>query len=60
LISGSWKDGVKSGFGVYTYANKDRYEGVFDADNMHGNGVFIYANGDLANGRWEADQRYAI
>jgi hypothetical protein len=38
--------------------NKDRYEGEFDHDFMHGNGVFVYANGDMAQGRWEKDQRF--
>ena len=47
---------MKHGYGVYTFANRDKYEGEFFNNNMHGQGVLMYANGDSLVGRWKNDQ----
>ena len=39
---GQWKEGMKSGRGVYDYANGDRYEGGWLEDAKHGDGVYYY------------------
>ena len=37
---------MKSGDGIYTFADGSIYKGAFADDLFHGYGEFIYANGD--------------
>ena len=41
-----------SGWGVFTYANGNRYEGGFAADQLNGQGTYFFANGDRYVGPW--------
>ena len=36
LDIGAWRDELYNGWGVYNYANGDRYEGYFSNDRRHG------------------------
>eukprot|EP01032_Pedospumella_encystans_P018097 gene18097-20612_t len=44
---GHFKAGLKHGEGTYTYANKDVYTGMFEADKRHGYGVQRTAIGGI-------------
>ena len=35
-------DDFRNGYGIYTYANGDRYEGEWSDHVRHGQGVYIY------------------
>lgn len=39
---GEYKNDVKNGYGVYTYANGDVYEGQWQDGKKHGRGVYKY------------------
>ena len=42
-----------------TYANGDKYVGVLQDGQRHGQGTMTYANGDEYVGTWSNDQQYA-
>ncbi len=50
--SGVFHNNARTGRGVYTFSNGDRYEGQFKNNKIHGTGKMIYANGKVTNGRW--------
>jgi len=37
--------GVKTGFGIKTFINNDRYEGEWSKNRKNGKGKMIYVNG---------------
>lgn len=39
-FDGNYKDGVRKGFGVYTYISGARYEGEWEDDDKNGKGYF--------------------
>ena len=41
------------GYGVYTWAHGDRYEGDWVNNKLHGKGVKTYASGTVKSGMWE-------
>ncbi|CAF4331853.1 unnamed protein product, partial [Rotaria sp. Silwood2] len=49
---GDWIDGVRTGQGVFIWANGDRYEGQWKDDKIHGRGKLTYANGTIKEGMW--------
>ena len=42
---GEWKDGLREGFGQFSYADGGRYEGIWDKNRKHGVGKFTFENG---------------
>jgi L1 cell adhesion molecule like protein len=42
------------GFGVYIYANKERYEGEFSDDKKEGFGVYNWNDGRKYEGWWHS------
>ena len=43
---------ILHGKGSYTFANRDRFDGVFSCNRMHGRGVHTYNNGTAIEGLW--------
>ena len=52
---GDFKDGLFSGWGIYSYKKGDRYEGEFRNDMKEGRGAFIFQNGDRYSGDFKND-----
>ncbi|RXZ78818.1 hypothetical protein EBB07_25260 [Paenibacillaceae bacterium] len=50
---GEMKDGLKHGYGIYTWKDGTKYEGDWRADFEHGIGEKYYSNGDSYIGKWE-------
>ena len=68
---GEFKDGEKSGKGIYTWPNGQRYEGDFLNDYLHGKGTYTWPDGQKYEGdflkgekhgrgtqKWTNGQRY--
>jgi hypothetical protein len=43
---GDWRDGKRTGRGIYTWADGRSYEGDFIDGNMTGRGIYTWANKD--------------
>lgn len=50
--SALFKDNDFDGYGTYTFANGDRYEGDFKKGVYEGLGVFTFSDGDQLKGRF--------
>ncbi len=48
--TGGWIDDKRTGFGVLTWPNGDRYEGHFNVNELHGIGKMNFANGQIKEG----------
>jgi hypothetical protein len=55
---GEFKDGVMSGYGIYTWSNGDYYDGMFKNDFFYGNGTMIYSSGTKYVGEWKYDKKH--
>lgn len=42
MYDGDWTEGQRNGYGVYIYANGDKYLGMWKEDRRHGQGEYIY------------------
>ena len=40
------------GMGLYTYATRDSYNGMWEKGKMHGRGVYTYSNDTTYHGHW--------
>jgi hypothetical protein len=49
---GDWKDGKRTGHGVFVFADGDRYEGEVRDGKERGRGVYVWASGDKCEGDW--------
>jgi hypothetical protein len=54
---GDFKQGNKSGRGVYIWSNGDRYEGGFLDDRMNGMGVYNFVDGSTYVGEYKSDKK---
>ena len=54
--SGEELNGVRNGFGTYTYADGSFYKGEYVKDKMEGWGTYSFLNGDIHVGEWENDK----
>ena len=54
--SGEELNGVKNGFGTYTFTDGSFYEGEYVKDKMEGWGTYSFPNGDIHVGEWENDK----
>lgn len=43
--TGEWKYGMKDGQGVFTWADRSKYEGNFKEDQFDGNGDYLRSDG---------------
>jgi hypothetical protein len=48
--------GAKFGYGVYSFANGNRYEGSFYSNQSDGKGKMTYVNGNVYEGEWKLGQ----
>lgn len=56
-FEGDYKDGKRTGKGVFVWVNGDRYEGDFLDAARTGKGVYVWANGDRYEGDFLAGAR---
>ena len=42
---------------MYTYLNKEEYQGYFQNGNKEGYGTFLYSNGDIFEGKWKNNKK---
>lgn len=57
VYAGNWKNGLKSGLGVYYYKNGNRYEGEWLNDMRQGRGTLFFKNKDVYVGDWNQDKQ---
>lgn len=62
---GEFRDGMKHGAGVKTWAWGDRYEGEFDSDRKNGQGVYTWGEGtqwagERYEGEFQNDRRHGF
>ncbi|CAF4929612.1 unnamed protein product [Rotaria sp. Silwood1] len=55
--AGDWVNDKRTGQGVFTLANGERYEGQFKDNNFNGKGTYYYANGNQYTGDWVDDKK---
>ena len=48
---------LPDGIGLYTYLNKEEYQGYFQNGNKEGYGTFLYSNGDIFEGKWKNNKK---
>ena len=53
---GYWYEGVREGFGVFSFANGSKYEGNFKNNKKDGYGVFTHEDGSVTEGTFEDDR----
>ncbi len=53
---GSYKNGLKDGFGEWTHPDGDNYRGKFKAGIKRGNGVYTFENGEKYKGYFKRDK----
>merc|ERR1719305_418175 len=53
--SGEWKEGERSGTGIFHYANGSTFEGSWSRNQKHGAGVFTYEDGAVFKGMFNMD-----
>lgn len=54
VYEGQYVGGKMHGLGTLTLANKDKYQGRFEADMQHGRGVYNFSQtGELKQGQWK-------
>ncbi len=53
---GEWKDGKRSGKGIYTFENGNKFEGEWANSLRNGVGIVTMANGTTVSGVWSNDK----
>jgi len=54
---GEWKEGRKSGLGIFTWANGAKYSGDFKDGKQNGSGAFFWPNGARYEGEWKDNKQ---
>ena len=57
LYEGEVVDDLRTGQGIYVWADGHRYEGQFEANRMHGQGVYFWPDGRTYTGSFVTDRR---
>ena len=52
VYEGDWENGLRHGFGKFTWNNGDTYSGVWDNDKRHGQGIYIWNDGSKYKGNY--------
>ena len=52
VYEGDWKEGLRHGFGKFTWSNGDTYSGLWDNDKRHGQGTYIWNDGSKYIGNY--------
>mgnify|MGYP001810462152 CR=1 FL=1 len=52
---GTWKDGIKEGYGICTYNDGGKYQGEWKKGVRSGHGSMVYGDGGKYEGVWEND-----
>jgi len=60
VYEGEWKNGKRSGQGVYTWYDGDLYTGPWSDGKRHGHGVFVFSDGRLYDGEYNMGQREGV
>lgn len=60
--TGSWANGLRSGYGEMKYTSGDFYKGYFENDQLCGSGDYYWLDGDHYSGLWDKNkmQGYGI
>lgn len=58
IYEGCFKDGLKYGNGVFTWANGTNFKGQFLNDCMHGEGIMTFHDGKRYVGGWENNEMH--
>ena len=56
LYSGSFINGMRSGYGTFIYKNGDKYEGRFLFDKKNGKGILTNKKGITKSVQYELDR----
>lgn len=57
---GSYKKGLKDGFGEWTHPDGDKYKGRFKAGIKRGKGVYTFENGEKYEGYFKRDKKHGL
>ena len=57
---GSYKNGIKDGFGEWTHPDGDIYRGKFKAGVKRGNGTYTFKNGEQYTGSFKRDKQHGL
>ena len=57
---GSYKNGLKDGFGEWTHPDGDNYRGKFKAGIKRGSGVYTFENGEKYKGYFKRDKKHGL
>ena len=57
---GSYKNGLKDGFGEWIHPDGDNYRGKFKAGIKRGKGVYTFENGDKYKGYFKRDKKHGL
>ena len=52
VYEGDWKNGLRHGFGKFTWNNGDTYSGLWQDDKRHGQGTYIWHDGSKYQGNY--------
>lgn len=56
--AGQYSQGLRHGFGAYSFPNGDRYLGQCDSDVPHGYGTYLFASGQAYEGQWAHGKKH--
>ena len=57
---GSYKNGIKDGFGEWTHPDGDIYRGKFKAGVKRGSGTYTFKNGEQYTGSFKRDKQHGM
>ena len=57
---GSYKNGLKDGFGEWVHPDGDNYRGKFKAGIKRGKGVYVFENGEKYKGYFKRDKKHGL
>ena len=52
VYEGDWKNGLRHGYGKFTWTNGDTYTGLWSDDKRHGQGIYLWHDGSKYKGNY--------